>query len=143
MGLDVGDARIGLALSDPLGILASPFKIIARENNPSDFQTILDIARENGVERIIVGLPVNMDGTQGGQAEKVREYVNELGLHTELPIAFKDERLTTVQARQFMQTSRKTNRGTRYDAAAAALILQSYLDDKLPLKEIREDQPPE
>ena len=143
LALDVGDARIGLALSDPTGILASPYKILTRENTASDIQSILDIARDNAVERIIVGLPVNMDGTQGGQALKVKDFVNELRLQTDLPVEFKDERLTTVQAKEFMKASRKTNRGTRYDAAAAALILQSYLDDKLPPKEIPEDRPPE
>jgi putative Holliday junction resolvase len=138
MALDVGDARIGLALSDPLGILASPHSIIARENSPADFQTILDIAKQNDVERIIVGLPVNMDGTLGGQVEKVKKFVKELRLHTGLPIEFKDERLTTVQAKEYLQTSRKIKRDTSYDAAAAAIILQSYLDDKLPPKEIQE-----
>jgi putative holliday junction resolvase len=84
-----------------------------------------------------------MDGTQGGQAEKVKEWVRELRLHTPLPIEFKDERLTTVEAKQFLKTSRKSVRNIRYDAAAAALILQSYLDTALPPKEITEDHPQE
>jgi putative holliday junction resolvase len=140
MALDVGDARIGLALSDPLGILASPLKILTRQNPAADVRAIVEIVRANDVGRIIVGLPVNMDGTFGGQAEKVREFTKELGLVTPLPIEFRDERLTTVQAKQFMQSSRKTGRGTRYDAAAAALILQSYLDDALPPREIQEGE---
>jgi putative Holliday junction resolvase len=130
-------------LSDPLGILASPLKILVRQNPAADVRAIMDIARANEVGRIIVGLPVNMDGTFGGQAEKVREFTKELRLATPLPIEFRDERLTTVQAKQFLQSSRKTGRDTRYDAAAAALILQSYLDDALPPIEIQEDQPPE
>ena len=89
---------------------------------------------------MVVGLPVNMDGTIGGQAEKVREFVKELRLRTGLPIELKDERLTTVQAKEYLQTSRKAKRDTRYDAAAAALILQSYMDNNLPPKEIQEEE---
>ena len=127
-------------MSDPLGILASPLKIIARQNAVVDARAIIDIARANDVGRIIVGLPVNMNGTLGGQAEKVQEFIRELKLVTPLPIELRDERLTTVQAKQFMQSSRKTGRDTRYDAAAAALILQSYLDDALPPREEREEE---
>jgi len=142
LGLDVGDARIGLALSDPLGILASPLKIITRKNSPADVAAIVDIARKNDVGLIIVGLPYSMDGTLGSQAEKVQEFARELGRSTDIPIEFRDERLSTVLARRILQNSRKTGRGTRYDAAAAALILQGYLDDLLPPGEILEDQPP-
>lgn len=75
----------------------------------------------------------------GGQVEKVRRFVKELSDKTGLPIEFKDERLTTVEAKHILKSSRKTGRDTRYDAAAAALILQSYLDDHLPPKEIPEE----
>ena len=141
MGLDVGDARIGLALSDPLGILARPFQIITRNNGPEDYQTIIDIIAGNDVTRLVVGLPVNMDGTMGIQVEKVREFVKELRRYTNLPIEFKDERLSTVLAKHIVQNVRKTNKNTRYDAAAAALILQAYLDDALPPREINEEGP--
>jgi putative Holliday junction resolvase len=138
--LDVGDARIGLALSDPLGIIASPLKILARQNSPADIQAIIDIARANDVARLVIGLPVNMDGTEGGQAEKVRKFAAELGAAAGLPVEFRDERLTTVEAKHILHSSRKTNRATRYDAAAAALILQTYLDDALPPREIMEGE---
>jgi putative holliday junction resolvase len=140
MGLDVGDARIGVALSDPLGIIASPLKIITRDKSFAAVQAILDIVKENGVSRIIVGQPANMDGTLGSQAEKVREFVKELNRHSDIPTEFRDERLTTVQAKRILKNSRKTTRSTRYDAAAAALILQSYLDDSLPPKEYQEHE---
>ena len=140
LALDVGDARIGLALSDPLGILARPFKILTRQNSLRDIEDILDIVRANNVERIIVGLPVNMDGTSGGQVDKVREFVKELQKHTPLPTEFKDERLTTVEAKNLLQSSRKTTRNLRYDAHAAALILQSYLNDHLPPTELPPDE---
>ena len=140
LALDCGDARIGLALSDPLGILARPFKILTRQNSLRDIEDILDIVRANNVERIIVGLPVNMDGTSGGQVDKVREFVKELQKHTPLPIDFKDERLTTVESKNLLQSSRKTTRNLRYDAHAAALILQSYLNDHLPPTELPPDE---
>jgi putative Holliday junction resolvase len=122
-----------------LGILASPFKILTRENSPKDIQAILDVVHENEVARIIVGLPINMDGTLGVQAEKVKDFVKELKLKTPIPIELKDERLSTIEAKNALKTSHKNVNRLRYDAHAAALILQSYLDERLPPKEI----PPE
>jgi putative Holliday junction resolvase len=127
-------------LSDPLGILASPLTIISRQNSPADFALISDIARKNDVARIIVGLPFSMDGSLGSQAEKVRDFVTELSRHTDIPVEFRDERLSTVLAKRMVKKARKTNRDTRYDAAAAALILQGYLDDMLPTKEYQLDE---
>lgn len=139
LGLDVGDARIGLALSDPLGIIASPLTIISRQNIEADIQAIIDIAVKKNVGRIIVGLPFSMDGTLGEQAEKVRRFADELSGRTDIPLEYRDERLSTVEAKNIVRKVRKTSRATRYDAAAAALILQSYLDDSLPPKEYHED----
>ena len=129
LGLDIGDSRIGVALSDPLGILASPLTIINRTNKEADIKAVIDIARKNEVGRIVTGLPLSMDGSIGRQAEKVRAFVTELCRHTDIPVEFKDERLSTVLAKRIVQNVRKTNKGTRYDAVAAALILQGYLDD--------------
>jgi len=140
LGLDVGDARIGVALSDPLGILASPLTIISRQNSPADFEAIIVIARKNNVARIIAGLPYSMDGSLGAQAEKVRDFITELCRYTDIPVEYRDERLSTVLAKRIVQKVRKTNRDTRYDAAAAALILQGYLDDMLPQKEYQEHE---
>ena len=78
---------------------------------------------------MIAGLPLNMDGTQGRQAEKTKSFVTELGRFLKVPVEYRDERLSTVSARELVQRVRKTTRDTRYDAAAAALILQSYLDE--------------
>ena len=103
-------------------------------------QAIVDIVTKNDVRRIIVGLPFSMDGTLGAQADKVRIFADELSRHAEIPLEFRDERLSTVAAKRLVQKVRKTNRETRYDSAAAALILQSYLDDTLPAKEYQEDQ---
>jgi putative Holliday junction resolvase len=132
-----------VAVSDPLGIIASPLTILTRQNGDADIQAIIDIIRKKNVTRIIVGLPFSMDGTLGVQAEKVRHFADELAVSTTVPIEFKDERLSTVVAKRIIQKVRKTNRATRYDSAAAALILQSYLDDMLPQREYQEYEEPE
>jgi putative Holliday junction resolvase len=129
MGLDVGDSRIGTALSDPLGMLASPASIISRTEEEKDVLAVLDIVRDKKVERIIVGLPYNMDGSLGSQARKVKKFVEVLRGHTDVPIEFRDERLSTWDARERLRSTKKTSDKIRYDAAAAALILQGYLDE--------------
>jgi putative Holliday junction resolvase len=128
LGLDVGDSRIGVAVSDPLGVLASPLTIIDRRDAEKDIDDILAIIRERNVETIVLGLPRNMDGSEGSQARKVRDFATLLADHTSLPLLFQDERLSTVQAVRVVKSVRKTRPGTRYDSAAAALILQAYLD---------------
>ena len=130
LGLDIGDRRIGVAMSDPQGILASPLTIINRSNEPSDISAILAIVDQNQVGVMVVGLPLSMNGGIGSQAVKVQLFARELGRHTEVPIEFRDESLTTVDARRIIKMNRK-NRKTKDDAMAAALILQSYLDEKI------------
>jgi putative Holliday junction resolvase len=131
MGLDIGDKRIGVALSDPGEILASPFTIVECSNEEEGIGAVVDIITQHEVGRIIVGLPRSMDGTIGQQAAKVEAFVERLRNHIKIPIAFQDERLSTVSARQLMQsTGRKTKKKPRYDAAAAAVILQAYLEEQ-------------
>ena len=129
LGLDVGDRRIGLALSDPTGMLASPFGYV--ERGPSDIADILRVAEENEATEIVVGLPLSMSGDSGTQAGKVRGFIRDLRSRTDLPIKTVDERLSTVQAQGMLQQSgrrlRDRDRG-EIDAAAAAVILQAYLD---------------
>ena len=129
MGLDIGDSRIGVALSDQLGILASPMEIIGRDDETAAIARIVDVVRAKEVVKVIAGLPLNMDGSRGRQAEKTAAFVQALSRHLEISIEFQDERLSTVSARELIQGVRKTSRDTRYDAAAAAVILQSYLDE--------------
>jgi putative Holliday junction resolvase len=129
LGLDVGDVRIGVALSDPMAVLATPLTIINRTEEPDDIQAILDLVEEHEVGRIVVGLPLSMDGTQSKQTDKVRAFELTLSRQTKVPVEFWDERLSTVTAKRMVQVVRKkTERGIRYDAMAAALILQGYLD---------------
>lgn len=121
-----------MALSDPQGILASPLTIIERKDDAADIKAIIDIVHQQQVEHIVVGLPRSMSGSIGKQAEKVQAFAQKLCNHTEVPMRFSDERLTTVSAERLMQAVniKKTRKKVRHDAMAAALILQGYLDEK-------------
>ncbi len=120
-----------MALSDPGGILASPFTIVNRKDEKQDIEAIADIVSQNQVERIVVGLPLSMDGSVGRQAEKVKSFIQGLSSHIDVPLEFRDERLTTVSAKRLMReaSTRRNKKKARYDAAAAAIILQGYLDE--------------
>ena len=132
LGLDVGDRRIGLALSDSGGILASPLTIIEHTTELQDIEAILKIAQAREAERIIVGLPRLMNGDIGPQAQKVQAFAETMRAHTQIPIEYRDERLTTVTAQRLKQEtgSRNKKRIIRYDAMAAAVILQDYLEEQ-------------
>jgi putative Holliday junction resolvase len=132
LGLDIGDVRIGVALSDPCEILASPLTIITRKEEKADIDLIVDIIEKNQVGLVIAGLPISLNGSIGQQAEKVKSLVAKLEQCTEVPIRFRDERLSTVSAKQMVREVRKTGKNTRYDAMAAAIILQGYLDENAP-----------
>jgi len=132
LGLDIGDKRIGVALSDPDGILASPLTIINRREEGLDIEAITNIVEQHQVQQIIVGLPHSMDGSIGKQAEKVKAFTQRLCQHTQVPIEFRDERLSTVSAKRLMReaNARKAKKKARDDAIAAAIILQGYLDEE-------------
>ena len=117
-----------MASSDPLGILASPLKIIECRNTEADIAAVVDIVKQMDIGRVIVGLPISLNGDLGPQAIKIQEFAEELKRAIDVPIELRDERLSTVQAQRMVRGARKTSKDTRYDAAAAALILQSYLD---------------
>jgi putative Holliday junction resolvase len=131
LGLDIGDRRIGVALSDPEGILASPLTVIERTEDSQALAAIIEIINKQDVGQVVVGLPRSLDGTLGGQAEKVKEFADRLAGQIKIPLEYRDERLTTVMAQRLKQASggKKTREKTRYDAQAAALILQGYLDE--------------
>ncbi|MGI8825981.1 MAG: Holliday junction resolvase RuvX [Chloroflexota bacterium] len=129
VGLDVGDRRIGVAVSDPTGYLASPVEVYRRRDGERDLQYMVDLVVEYEATGVVVGLPKNMNGSEGPQAEKTREFAGALGSRG-LPVALWDERLSTVEATRRMTEQRRKPRGIqqRIDSEAAALILQSYLD---------------
>ena len=121
-----------MALSDPREVVASPLTIIYRQDETADIATISRIISQNDVGRVIVGLPFNMDGSMGGQAEKVKAFTERLREQIKVAVEFKDERLTTVAAQNLIKTTRskKARKKERHDdAIAAAFILQRYLDE--------------
>jgi putative Holliday junction resolvase len=131
LGLDVGDRRIGVALSDPEGILASALTVVERREDSLAIKAIVDIIDQKQVEQIVVGLPRSLDGSLGRQVDKVKEFTRRLGRYTKVPVVFRDERLTTVMAQRLRRLS-GGRKGRGDDAQAAALILQSYLDESRP-----------
>jgi putative pre-16S rRNA nuclease len=128
MGLDVGERRIGVAVSDPLGKTAQPLATIQRDDTVVD--RVLGLVRESGAERLVVGLPLLMDGSEGEQARLVREFARTLAPTLDMPIDFVDERLTTREAEAVLSRG-GVKRGQRKEASdrvAAALILRAYMD---------------
>jgi putative Holliday junction resolvase len=134
LGLDIGDRWIGVALSDPGGILASPLTIIERTEDSKAIKAIADIINKEQVEQVVVGLPLSLDGSLSGQAEKVKDFADKMAENIKVPLEYRDERLTTVTAQRLKRASGgKKGRGkTRDDAEAAAVILQSYLEESRP-----------
>jgi putative Holliday junction resolvase len=131
MGLDIGEKRIGVALSDPGGVLATPFTILECTEEERDLDALVSIAAEQDVGVIVVGLPYSMDGSIGPQAALVQGFARRLAQKTDVPVAFQDERLSTVTAVELLPARRRgrSKRKVRYDAAAAAVILQAYLEE--------------
>ena len=131
LGIDYGRKRLGLALSDEGGILASPLPARIRSRSETDDIAFLkDLTRERGVERIVVGLPLNMDGSSGEMAEEALRFAALLEEEIGIPVATIDERLTSVEADRVLIEggfSRQRRKGLR-DSLAAVLILQAYLD---------------
>lgn len=130
LGLDVGNKRIGVAVSDPTGLLASAERVIRRRSLAKDIAALAALVEELGVETIVAGLPLHLDGRAGEQAESVQRFVERLRAHVRVPIVFWDERLSTrgAQALLIEAGMGAAQRAARIDAAAAAVILQSYLD---------------
>ena len=134
MGLDIGTKRIGIAVSDELGWTAQGVKTLHRRNGESDLREIRDLVGQYRVEKIVVGLPRNMDGSIGPQAQMTLGFVQELRGVLDVPIVTWDERLSTVEATKMFiraDVSRK-KRKRKLDMTAAILILQSYLDSLAP-----------
>ena len=129
LGLDVGDRRIGVAVSDPTGSLASPVEVYYRRGPKQDIDHVASLLQEYEATGIVVGLPKNMNGSEGPQAEKTRDFAQALG-DRGVSVSLWDERLSTVEATRRMVEQRHKRRGIqqRIDAEAAALILQTYLD---------------
>ena len=132
MALDVGNKRIGVALSDELQILAQPLYTIHRKGIERDIEEIVKIINDNNVEEVIVGLPKNMDGTTGFQGEKTIKFAEVLRQSTDRPLIMWDERMTTISARRIMIENdvKQKDKKNLVDTLAAVVILETYLSRK-------------
>ena len=130
IAFDIGDKRIGVAVSDPFNEYAMPCDTYFRTRNfEADVEAIAKIAKERGVGVIVCGMPVNFDGTESIQTVKTREFIEKLKEKTTLPIELEDERFTTMQARdtQIMGGVKRADRKKTIDSIAASYILEGYL----------------
>ncbi len=138
-GLDLGTKTIGVALSDPGLRIATPFHTIRREKFSKDAEALLALCAREKVGGLVLGLPINMNGTEGPRAQATRAFLRSLAPLTDLPVVLWDERLSTIGAERAMleaDMSRK-KRAEKIDAAAAAFILQGALDRLARLKSDR------
>ena len=129
MALDVGTKRIGIALSDYLQVIATAHSTIPREPEKKAIETIVQLAKENRVEKIVVGIPINMDGTQGFQAQNCIDFAQKI---SGFDIIFEDERLTSEEAEQRLRARKidfRKNKGL-VDMESACVILEQYLSRK-------------
>ncbi len=130
LGIDLGKVRTGVAICDRGELLASPLTVVNEHNRERLIEAVSSLARERGAELLAVGLPRNMDGTEGESAQNAREVGSLLKQSTGLPVEFVDERGTTVTAHGYLNdtNTRGKRRKAVVDAVAATVILQNYLD---------------
>ncbi len=130
MGIDFGKARIGIALSDPLGIIASPFKTYVRISFEKDLDFLKALIKEKNVDTVVFGLPLQMDGEEGQMAKDTRLFAESLESITDVKIDFEDERLTSVEAEELLIQAkvRREERKMLIDKIAAQMILEQYLE---------------
>jgi len=127
--LDVGDARIGLAVCDELGLTVRGVGLVRRTGGQRDLVAVADLLGPYEPAKLVVGLPLNMDGTEGPQAQRVRAFAERIGSHLGLPVELWDERLTTFEAERSLRAAgvSSARRRSVVDQEAAAIILESYL----------------
>ena len=130
LAVDLGKARTGLAICDEREMLASPLKVVAERNQERLVEQVAAEAQENRVKMLVVGLPKNMDGSEGESAQNARAFAQRLEETSGLPVAMRDERGTTVSAHSYLNTTdtRGKKRKAVVDAVAATIILQEFLD---------------
>jgi len=132
LGLDVGSKRIGIAISDPLGITAQGLETLQRQNKRLDFEKLSGLVRDYEVAEIVVGFPLRMSGEEGIQAEKMLRFAQELRERVGLPVHLWDERLTSAEANRLLRETEMSikRRGQVVDQMAAVLILQSWMENR-------------
>ena len=132
MALDLGEKRIGIALSDPLRIIAKADRVIKRRSRKEDYATYRRIIEESSISLLLIGLPLMLDGEDSQQTKWVRSYAEKLASEVTIPVELWDEGFSTVEAEEALKLGgvRRKKLRDRVDAVAAAVILQSYLDAK-------------
>ena len=133
IGLDYGEARIGVAVSDMLETIANPLDTISERDYEKQLEKVIEVVKRERAEKIVVGLPKRMDGTMGHRAEYTKAFAEELGKRCDLPICLFDERLSSSEAHRMLETGGVSGkkRKTKVDKIAAVLILQTYLDSQI------------
>ena len=133
LGLDIGDRRIGMALADEEGTLAVPIGTLERTALKQDIQCLTEIAHDRRATLIVVGLPISINGTLGPQAKKTHTFLDRFRRQTQLPFDTIDERYTSNEAERLMQASgaQPSRNRRQVDAAAATILLQAYLDQRV------------
>lgn len=126
---DIGDKRIGVAVSDPFGSMALPVETYYRKNFETDLATLAKMAADRPADVIVCGLPLNVDGTPSEQTAKTQSFVEKLKKHTNIPIEFQDERYSTKEAHRVLisQNMRREKRKSYVDSVAASFILEDYM----------------
>ena len=132
LGIDYGERRIGLALSDPLGIIAKPLKVIDRKTTPDYKSAIIEIIDEKEVVEIIIGLPITMKGDYSEQTKTVQKFIDEISGICNIPVTEIDERFSSIAAKKSLheQGVKTGHEKGRVDETAAAIILQEFLDSQ-------------
>ena len=130
LGIDLGAARIGLAIADDLGLLAHPLETVAVKDAPNPLGHVADVVAREKITTVVLGLPRNMDGSYGAAAEKTRAFAEKLRARIACPVVFWDERLTSVAAQRALHEAGRNVKESRavIDQVAAQLILQGWLD---------------
>lgn len=129
IAFDIGDKRVGVAYTDPLGIMALPSVTYWRKGFETDLQNLVKIAEEQNAETIVCGLPLNFDGSESKQTQKTREFIEGLKRYAKVPVVTADERFSTLQARRLLIEAdmRREKRKNVIDSVAASYILEDYL----------------
>ncbi|HWP85886.1 MAG TPA: Holliday junction resolvase RuvX [Terriglobia bacterium] len=134
LAIDLGDRRMGLAISDPLGLTAQGLPTAERRNRREDMNYIRSLVRRHGVRRVVIGHPINMDGTAGPRAEAARNFAARLAKHLGIDVVLWDERLTSVEAGRLLRQAGlgAEQRAQAVDQVAAVLLLENFLEARRP-----------
>jgi putative Holliday junction resolvase len=138
VGIDLGSRRIGVAVSDGLGLTAQPHATLSRHGGVRDLEAIAQVVRQVGADRVVLGLPLSPEGEEGDASRRARAFAEKLAVHLALPVDLVDESFSTVEAEEVLLAAdvSRQRRRTVIDKLAAAVILQRWLDSQRPPTEV-------